>query len=71
MITINLTQYLIKIYGDNIDNIINEDLINILDTKQYPREILEELETNQEIKNIEIFTVDGETLLLNSQKEIE
>ena len=71
MITINLTQYFIKIYGDNIDNIINEDLINILDTKQYPREILEELETNQEIKNIEIFTVDGETLLLNSQKEIE
>ena len=71
MQTINLNNYVINIYGINIDNIITDDLINILENKQYPREILEELEVNQNITNIEIYSADGISLLLTSQKEIE
>lgn len=71
MQTINLTNYIINIYGINLENIINNDLINILETKQYPREILEILEVNADITKIEIFSTDGIHLLLNSQKEIE
>ena len=71
MQTINLTNYLINIYGINLENMINDNLINTLETKQYPREILEVLEVNIDIKKIEIFSTDGIHLLLNSQKEIE
>lgn len=71
MHTINLTNYIINIYGTNLENIINNDLINTLETKQYPREILEILEINTDIATIEIFSTDGIHLLLSSQKEIE
>lgn len=72
--TINLDNFIAKIYCLNEDpipyNLIDDFIQPIMDklnNEDYPRGIVERLESMPEFKKIEIYTKDGE-LLLDSTK---
>lgn len=69
--TINLSAFIVKIYTlDSSANTIDYDylnsLTNILNKEKYPRGILEQLESINEIAKVEIFDYNN-NLILNSQ----
>lgn len=69
--TVNLSNFIVNIYSlGSSTYVVDADTINgltdILNTKQYPREIVETLESLNGIAKIEVLDYDN-NLLLNSE----
>lgn len=73
MHTIQLTNYVIKLYVNDLfdTNILsNESFINELNSKIYPRGIVEQLETIGNLVRIQIYDLNN-NLILSSEYAIE
>lgn len=72
MHTIQLTNYIIKLYVNDLFDInilSNEYFINILNSQIYPRGILEQIETVGNLLRIQIYDLNN-NLILNSEYAI-
>lgn len=73
MFTINLNNYILKLYVNDLFDLsllTNESFINQLNAQQYPRTIVEQLETAGNLIRIQIYDTNN-NLILSSEYAIE
>jgi len=73
MHTINLSEYILHLYVNNsfdLDLLTNELFINKLNTQEYPRGIVEQLELVGDLTKIQIYDINN-NLVLSSEYLIQ
>lgn len=73
MHTINLNNYILQLYVNNLFDLnflTNEIFINQLNNQEYPRNIVEQLETIGNLNKIQIYDTNN-NLILSSEYAVE
>jgi hypothetical protein len=68
---ISLTNYNIKIYGDNLQPSLIESMTAELDQQPYPKQIIELLETIEQVSQVSIFDKENNLLINSENRSLE
>lgn len=68
---LSLTNYNVKIYGDNLQPSIIESMVVELNQQPYPKQIIEILETIEQVSQVSVFDKENNLLTNSENRSLE
>lgn len=68
---LSLTNYNVKIYGDNLQPSVIESMVPELDQQPYPKQIIEVLESIEQVSQVSVFDKENNLLTNSENRSLE